>query len=58
MLHSNSVLAYYIFDDHWTCSVLVKICKNILGFDPPYFLLNTALLNHVADVPNATAPRA
>ena len=24
----------------------------------PYFLINTALINHMADVPNATAPRA
>ena len=32
MLHSTTVLAYHIFDDYWTCSVLVKIYKNILGF--------------------------
>ena len=31
MLHSTAVLAYYIFDDYWTCSVLVKIYENILG---------------------------
>ena len=29
--HSTTVLVYYIFDDYWTCSVLVKIYKNILG---------------------------
>ena len=26
--------------------------------DPPYFSLNTDFINHMADVPNATAPRA
>ena len=59
MLHSTTILAYYIFDDYWTCSVLVKIYKNIFGGDDPTYLpLNTALINHMADVPNATAPRA
>ena len=59
MLLSTTVLAYYIFDDYWTCSVLVTIYKKIFkGFDPPYLSLNTALMNHTADVPNATAPRA
>ena len=58
MSHSTSVLAYHIFHNHWTYSVLVKICKNISGLDHPYFPLNTALTNHMADVPNAMAPRA
>ena len=61
MLHSTTVLAglYYTFDDYWTCSVLVKIYKNILGgLIPPYLPLNTALNNHMADVPHASAPRA
>ena len=59
MLHSTTVLEHYIFDDYWTCSVLVKIYINILGgLIPPYLPLNTALINHMADVPNATAPRA
>ena len=36
MLHSTAVLANlayrcYIFDDYQTCSVLVKIYKNVLG---------------------------
>ena len=31
MLHSTAVLAYHIFDDYWTSSVLVEIHKNILG---------------------------
>ena len=31
MLHSTTVLAYYSFDDYWTCSVLGNIYKNILG---------------------------
>ena len=59
MLQSTTVLAYYIFDDYLTRSVLVKIYKNILGgLILPYLPLNTALINHMADVPNATAPRA
>ena len=29
MFHSTTVLAYCIFDDYWTCSVLVKIYTNI-----------------------------
>ena len=38
MVRSTEVLAnlayrYYIFDDCWTCSVLVKIYKNILAFN-------------------------
>ena len=51
MLHSTTVLAYYIFDDYWTCRVLVEIYKNtfwdLIPLDLP---LNTALINHVADV--------
>ena len=40
-------------------SVLVEIYKNVLrGFDSPYLPLNTALMNRMADVPNATAFRA
>ena len=27
-------LAYHIFDDYWTCSVLVKIYKKFVGFNP------------------------
>ena len=52
MLHSTAVgvREYYIFVDYLTCSVLVKIYKNIL------LSLNTALINHMADVSNATAP--
>ena len=33
MLHPTTVLAYYMFDDYWTCSVLVKIYKNICGWE-------------------------
>ena len=37
-----------------TGHVLVKICKNILGgLIPSFFLLNTALINYLADVQNA-----
>ena len=55
----NTCLLTYIFDDYWTCCVLVKIYKNILeGLIHPYLPLNTALINHMADVPNVTAPRA
>ena len=53
ILHFTTVLAYYTFDDYWTCSVLVKIYKNIWGgVIPPYIPLN------MADVPNAGTPRA
>ena len=46
ILHSTTALAYYIFDDYWTCSVLVKIYKNILGgLIPQYLRLNTVLIN-------------
>ena len=59
MLHSTTVLVYYIFDDYWTCGVLVKFTKNILeGSMPPYLPLNTALSNHMADASSATTPRA
>ena len=59
MLHFTTVIAFYIFNDYRTCSVLDKIYKNILrGLILPYLPLNTTLINHVADVPNATAPRA
>ena len=38
---------------------LDKINKNILGgLMPPYLPLSTAKINRMADVPNATAPRA
>ena len=58
MLYSTALLAYYIFDHYRTCSVLDAIYKNILGgLILPYFSLNTALINHMADVPNHMAPR-
>ena len=42
----------------WTCSVFVKIYKKYFwGLIPPYLPLNTALISHMADVPNVTAPR-
>ena len=51
MLHCTTVLAYCIFDDYWTCSVLVKIYKNILGeLIPPYLPLNSVWINHLAEV--------
>ena len=59
ILHSTTLLACYIFDDYKTSSVLVQIYKNILGGSiPPYLPQNTTLINHMAAVPNATAPRA
>ena len=54
-----SILAYYIFDDYRTCNVLVKIYKKYCGgIDPPYLSLNTALINHMANVPSASASHA
>ena len=63
MLHSTTVLAYYIFDDHWTRSVLVKIYKNILGnLIPPYLFLNRLrprlTIWQIYQTLKATAPRA
>ena len=53
MLHFTTVLANYIFDDFWNCSILVKIYRNIWkGGDPSHLSL------HTANVPNATTPRA
>ena len=51
----NTCKAYHIFDDYWTCSVLVKIYESLGGLISP---LNTVLINHIADEPNVTAPRA
>ena len=37
MLHSTTVLVYYIFDNYWARRVSVKNYKNIFGgFIPPY----------------------
>ena len=57
MLHSTTVLAYYIFHEYWTCSVLGNFTKLFLGVDPtvshptgfdePYGRCS---------LPNATAP--
>ena len=39
MLHSTTVVAYFVFDDYWTFGVLVKIYKNILGWLIPHISL-------------------